>query len=60
MSIHREDGEFVAVCECGNEITGGCEDNFRAFLREIRDAGWVISKGEGDKWLHTCPECQES
>jgi hypothetical protein len=60
MSIRNENDEFVAVCECGEEIAGWCEEGFRAFILNIKDAGWKISKNENGEWVHTCPECQES
>jgi hypothetical protein len=52
-------GEFVATCtECGEEHFGGTQEDFRAFVEELKAEGWKIRK-EGDTWEHICPECSE-
>jgi hypothetical protein len=57
--IRRVRGELVAECDdCGAEYAGGVQDDFRAFVDEIKDAGWQIYK-DGDDWCHRCPECQQ-
>ena len=55
--IRKEDGEFVAMCECGEFFSGGTEEDFRRFVQQLKDAGWKVRKEE-DEWLHICPECQ--
>ncbi len=57
--IRKEDGELVAECNiCGDEFPGGVQNDFHAFVQELKDAGWKIKK-DGDEWRHTCPECSE-
>lgn len=57
--IQRERGEFICYCDdCGEELAGGVEDDFRAFIAEIKAAGWKIRK-DGDDWEHICPDCQQ-
>lgn len=57
--IRKVKGELVATCtDCGEEHPGGCQDDFAAFVQEIRDAGWRIGK-DGDEWWHRCPACAE-
>ncbi len=56
--IRKEKGELIAECsECGEDFPGGVQDDFRAFVEELKAAGWKIKK-DGDEWLHICPECQ--
>lgn len=56
--IRREKGELIAECdECGAEHPGGTQDDFRAFVQELKDEGWRIGK-DGDVWTHTCPDCR--
>lgn len=57
--IRNNKGEFVAECsECGAETYGGTEDDFRAFVEQIKEEGWKVRK-DGEDWLHICPDCQE-
>lgn len=56
--IRKEKGELVASCdECGAEYPGGVQEDFRAFVEELKRDGWQIKK-DGEEWLHICPECQ--
>lgn len=51
-------GEYVATCnECGAEEYGGVVDDFRSFVRELKDRGWVIHKDDDDEWIHLCDDC---
>jgi hypothetical protein len=56
--IHKNrSGEFVAECtECGSEAYGGVEEDFRAFVAELKRQGWKITKN-GDEWEHHCEAC---
>lgn len=56
--IHRVNGEIVATCnECGAEFAGGVEDDFRIFIRALKDAGWKTENNNGE-WEHFCEDCK--
>ena len=62
--IRRQRGELVAECDgCGAEFPGGCQDDFREFIQDIKDAGWRIVRGEDEdgegngSWEHYCEDC---
>lgn len=56
--IRKECGEFVAMCDLCEEGRhyGGVQDDFLAFVDEIKRSGWSISKQSGE-WSHFCPDC---
>lgn len=57
--IRKHKGELIAECnECGAEYAGGCQDDFAAFVQELKDEDWQIAK-EDDEWVHRCPSCSE-
>ena len=57
--IHRDKGELVVECDtCGTEDYGGCQDDFRAFVEQIKAAGWRIKK-DGQTWTHLCDSCAQ-
>ena len=59
MAIHKVKGEFKCVCEdCGDELFGGCTDDFIEFVEYIKEEGWRIKK-DGADWIHICPTCAE-
>ena len=56
--IRREDGELTAECDsCGTSFAGGVQDDFQAFIDDLKDAGWRITLEDGE-WTHTCDDCQ--
>ncbi len=59
MSIRRDNGEFMAECEdCGATHYGGVEDDFKAFVDDLKKEGWKIRKDEDSgEWEHRCEEC---
>lgn len=55
--IGKKKGEFVATCEdCGAEFYGGVQEDFRAFVDEIKANGWTVRNNDGD-WEHYCEDC---
>lgn len=56
--IHRVDGEHIAACnDCGEEYMGGTLE-FMAFIDDLNNQRWRISK-DGETWIHTCPDCRD-
>lgn len=58
--ITRQRGELVCECDegCGTEFPGGVQEDFRAFVAELKAAGWKVEMVRGE-WTHTCPDCRE-
>lgn len=57
--IRRSNDEFIAECtECGTEFAGGVEDDFRAFVQALKDAGWQVRNNDGE-WEHYCEDCKQ-
>lgn len=55
--IRKSKGEFVATCEdCGAEFFGGVQDDFRAFVEDMKAEGWQVRKN-GEDWEHYCEDC---
>lgn len=55
--IRKSKGELIAICsECEAEFPGGVQDDFRAFVEELKATGWKVRKVE-DEWEHVCPGC---
>ena len=53
-------GEFVCICstECGAELFGGIQDDFRVVVTYVKDQGWKIINDDGE-WIHLCPDCRD-
>ncbi len=57
--IRKVRGEFVAECnDCGTEYAGGVEEDFRAFVEELKREGWRVSRDGDGEWIHRCFSCQ--
>lgn len=63
--IHTVRSEFVATCNgCGDEYYGGTQDNFLAFVQELKtEAGWeiVCTSEHGavkKEYEHYCSDCR--
>ena len=56
MSIERDGGYYVAVCDvCGDCL--GEEDDFYAAVEAKKAAGWRSRKANGE-WEDVCESCQ--
>ena len=55
MSIDRQYGRIIIVCDdCGEGFEANSRD-FAEAIREFKDNGGLITK-RGDEWVHWCRE----
>ncbi len=55
-------GDLVCECdECGDSTEAEivAVKDWHEFIREIKSAGWKVSKDVDDEWRHDCPSCKE-
>jgi hypothetical protein len=58
MSIHREDGLIVFVCdECGEQLETDTEE-FDEARQQMQEANWTYRKDDGGQWEHYCSICK--
>lgn len=53
MSIDRQYGRVIFICDdCGEAFEASSRD-FQEALAEMKEEGWTITK-KGDDWIHWC------
>lgn len=61
MTITRQQGEYVLVCDNCGEPPDGEEGNTFASFEDARqfaqDNGWRLYKNRSGVWENICPEC---
>lgn len=49
--------EILAECDdCGTELTSEDVD-FKDFLEQLKESGWLVGKNDSNEYTHTCNYC---
>lgn len=56
MSIERFGDMYEVHCDDCSETLDTEEDDFQDAIRELKRAGWKITK-KRNEWHHQCPSC---
>jgi Fe2+ or Zn2+ uptake regulation protein len=58
MSIDKQHGHIIFMCdECNDDFETDSHD-FMTALGRVKEEDWVVKRNDDDtEWLHICPDC---